>query len=271
MARAGGLVVTLFTLLGAGRADPRGRASRPAARGASGAPVPHILLIVLDDYGWNDLGVHQNARTSANPSGAETQVQLIATPQLDALVKEGCRLDQYYIQPVCSPTRGAIMTGRYPSHTGIGPNVIFPTAPYGMPACALPFPRPPPPSLLTGLLDDRKEVFLSQKMKEAGCECSNGREAVPLLRSLTDTVAANRQHPRRREVAPRLLRRALHPHLPRLRFLPRIPQRCRGVFRAHTLLRASTQLELPRLSQRVKAECPRRGDERIVGPLLTLR
>ena len=76
MARAGGLVVTLFTLLGAtlgASADPR-RATRPAARGASGAPVPHILLIVLDDYGWNDLGVHQNARTSANPSGAETQV-----------------------------------------------------------------------------------------------------------------------------------------------------------------------------------------------------
>ncbi len=72
MARAGGLVVTLFTLLGASSADPR-RASRPAARGASGAPVPHILLIVLDDYGWNDLGVHQNARTSANPSGADTQ------------------------------------------------------------------------------------------------------------------------------------------------------------------------------------------------------
>ena len=142
MARAGGLV-TLFTLLGASSADPR--SSRPAARGASGAPVPHILLIVLDDYGWNDLGVHQNARTSANPSGAETQVQLIATPQLDALVKEGCRLDQYYIQPVCSPTRGAIMTGRYPSHTGIGPNVIFPTAPYGMPACAAPFPPPPCP------------------------------------------------------------------------------------------------------------------------------
>lgn len=49
------------------------------------------------------------------------------------LAKEGVRLEMYYVQPVCSPTRGAIMTGRYPSHTGIGPAVIPPAAPYGMP------------------------------------------------------------------------------------------------------------------------------------------
>ena len=37
------------------------------------------------------------------------------------------------VQPLCSPTRGTIMSGRYPSHTGIGPNVIRPVAPYAMP------------------------------------------------------------------------------------------------------------------------------------------
>ena len=59
---------------------------------------PNILIIVADDYGWNDIGYH----------GSE-----IKTPQLDKLASEGVKLESYYVQPVCTPTRSQLMTGRY--------------------------------------------------------------------------------------------------------------------------------------------------------------
>jgi arylsulfatase A-like enzyme len=94
--------------------------------------MPHRRTI--DDYGWNDVSFHVNSTSSANPNGEPTDTHTIRTPSLAQLAREGVRLEAYYVQPVCSPTRGAILTGRYPSHTGIGPNVIPPAAPYGMPA-----------------------------------------------------------------------------------------------------------------------------------------
>ncbi|XP_072035349.1 arylsulfatase J-like [Amphiura filiformis] len=65
---------------------------------------PHIIYILADDLGWNDVGYH----------GSE-----IDTPVIDALAKEGVRLENYYSQAVCSPTRASLMTGRYQSRTGI--------------------------------------------------------------------------------------------------------------------------------------------------------
>jgi len=89
------------------------------------AQPPHILLVVADDYGYNDVGYHQKKGTTTNV--------MLLTPTLDRLASEGRTLENYYVQPLCSPTRGTIMTGRYPSHTGIGPSVIRCTMPYAMP------------------------------------------------------------------------------------------------------------------------------------------
>ena len=61
---------------------------------------PNILVILADDLGYADVGF---------TGGRE-----IRTPNLDALAASGARLDQFYVQPVCSPTRAALMTGRYP-------------------------------------------------------------------------------------------------------------------------------------------------------------
>ena len=61
------------------------------------AKSPHVLLVVADDYGWNDVGYHQ--------SNATTNVAL-KTPTLDRLASEGRKLERYYVQPLCSPTRG---------------------------------------------------------------------------------------------------------------------------------------------------------------------
>ena len=65
---------------------------------------PHIILILADDLGWGDVGFH----------GSEN-----STPQIDELAQRGVQLDQFYVQPVCSPSRSALMTGRYPMRMGL--------------------------------------------------------------------------------------------------------------------------------------------------------
>ena len=72
---------------------------------------PHIIFVLADDYGYNDISY--NARKHGNDTN------VIDTPRLDALAASGVALTNYYVQPVCSPTRAALMTGRYGSHTGI--------------------------------------------------------------------------------------------------------------------------------------------------------
>jgi arylsulfatase A-like enzyme len=87
----------------------------PAA--AKDAP-PHILYIVADDIGWKDVGFH----------GATD----IKTPNLDKLAAEGARLDQFYVQPMCTPTRAAMLTGRYPFRYGLQTIVIPSKGTYGL-------------------------------------------------------------------------------------------------------------------------------------------
>jgi len=85
---------------------------------ASAAERPHIVLIMADDLGWGDVGYH----------GSQ-----IATPNIDALAQRGVRLNQFYAQPVCSPTRGALLTGRYPMRLGLQCGVVRPWAQHGLP------------------------------------------------------------------------------------------------------------------------------------------
>jgi arylsulfatase A-like enzyme len=65
---------------------------------------PNVLLIVADDLGYADLGCY----------GCKD----IRTPNIDRLATEGVRLTDFYAFPVCSPTRAALITGRYPQRTG---------------------------------------------------------------------------------------------------------------------------------------------------------
>lgn len=59
---------------------------------------PHILFVLADDFGYNDIGYH----------GSE-----IKTPNLDKLAGDGIRLENYYVQPICTPTRSQLLSGRY--------------------------------------------------------------------------------------------------------------------------------------------------------------
>jgi arylsulfatase A-like enzyme len=77
------------------------------------AERPHIILIMVDDMGFSDLGYH----------GGE-----IETPNLDALAAGGVRFSQFYNSGRCCPTRATLMTGLHPHQTGIGHMTLSPNS-----------------------------------------------------------------------------------------------------------------------------------------------
>ena len=89
---------------------------------------PNVLLIMTDDLGYGDLGI--TGRTDYR------------TPVVDQLAREGMQLSQMYTAaPVCTPTRVALMTGRYPARTPVGLHEPLTTSPTGL--------APDPPTLGT--------------------------------------------------------------------------------------------------------------------------
>ena len=98
------------TSLNDGSFSPNGRSSssictndKVESNEEESASPPHIIFIVIDDLGSNDLGYHKSG---------------IQTPVMDDLIQSGVLLSNYYVLPYCSPTRAAILSGRYPLHTG---------------------------------------------------------------------------------------------------------------------------------------------------------
>jgi len=94
----------LDILTGIGGLAAMADCSSPSGRDRQAADPPNVVVIVADDTGWADVGYH----------GSE-----IRTPVLDRLVSRGIELNRFYSDPVCSPTRAALLTGKPPSRFGI--------------------------------------------------------------------------------------------------------------------------------------------------------
>lgn len=70
-----------------------------------GEARPNVVILLSDDQGWGDLSVSGNMN--------------IHTPNIDKIAKNGALFDRFYVQPVCSPTRAELLTGRYHPRLGV--------------------------------------------------------------------------------------------------------------------------------------------------------
>ncbi len=85
---------------------------------AQAAKQPDIVFFLIDDLGYADCGFN---------GGKE-----IKTPNIDRLAQSGAIIENHYVQPVCSPTRSTLLTGRYPTHTGVY-TIVSPGGGWGLP------------------------------------------------------------------------------------------------------------------------------------------
>src|SRR5262245_10724898 len=69
------------------------------------APRPNLVVIFADDLGYGDIGAFC--------------APMIRTPRLDVMAAEGQKWTSFYVQPVCSPSRAALLTGRLPVRNGM--------------------------------------------------------------------------------------------------------------------------------------------------------
>jgi len=80
---------------------------------------PNVIIFVADDLGWDDVGFHGSVQ--------------MRTPNIDTLASDGIILNNYYTSPVCSPSRGALLSSVHPIHSGTQNYVILTPAPWGLP------------------------------------------------------------------------------------------------------------------------------------------
>ena len=97
-------------------------AAVPASSSSAAVPPtndapPNVVMTVVDDAGWDDIGYHNDD---------------FHTPTLDSLAKEGVKLEGMYTDRQCTPARSQLMTGRYNIHTGMQDNMIYALEPRGL-------------------------------------------------------------------------------------------------------------------------------------------
>ena len=92
------LLTLFFGLLLPGCGQPKQRETRETS------DKPNFVIIFVDDMGYGDLGCYGSID--------------IRTPRIDQLAREGTRFTDFYVQPVCGPSRSALLTGRYPFRSG---------------------------------------------------------------------------------------------------------------------------------------------------------
>lgn len=120
----------------------------------SAANRPNMVVIVADDLAYHDLGCMGN--------------DVVQTPHLDRLAREGVRATSFYVTwPACTPSRGSILTGRYPQRNGLYDMIRNDMVNYGHRYSEVEYALSPEMTL--GM--DQREVMISRPLKDAGYAC----------------------------------------------------------------------------------------------------
>ena len=85
-----------------------------AAAASKNADKPNVVMMLSDNMGYGDLGCY----------GSGGELRGMPTPRIDQLASEGMMLTQFFVEPGCTPTRAALLTGRYSQRAGLGSIII---------------------------------------------------------------------------------------------------------------------------------------------------
>ena len=81
---------------------------------ASATDRPNVVVMLADNMGFGDLGAY----------GSGGEIRGMPTPRIDGLASEGLMLTQFFVEPGCTPSRAALMTGRYSPRAGLGSIIV---------------------------------------------------------------------------------------------------------------------------------------------------
>ncbi|WNC72817.1 arylsulfatase [Thalassotalea psychrophila] len=105
------LLVGLLAIAGCSQQESASEAKDTSAKhSAEKQPRPNIILVMTDDQGYGDFGMHNNP--------------IVQTPILEELANESQRFTNFHVDPTCSPTRAALMSGKYSLRAGVWHTVM---------------------------------------------------------------------------------------------------------------------------------------------------
>ena len=110
-------------------------AAAPPLTAPHAGSKPSAVFILVDDLGHNDVGYNNRS------ADGKTAGRRIQSPNIDLMADTGLKLLQYYVQPICTPSRSALMTGRYAFRWGATAYTIGSPEPWGVPLDEVFFPE----------------------------------------------------------------------------------------------------------------------------------
>ena len=87
--------------------------AQDAAAASKNADKPNVVLMLADNVGWGDIGAFGGGEVRGMP-----------TPNIDRLASEGMQMTQFLVEPACTPSRAALLTGRYSTRVGLNTVII---------------------------------------------------------------------------------------------------------------------------------------------------